>query len=285
VRVSGDLARKVAVVTGAASGIGFALSRKWVSQGMKVVLADVEEDALEKATDELSELGSVVAVPTDASLPESVDELRRQAEDFGQVRVVCNNAGVAGAGVSPGWATSLPEWQWVIGVNLWGVINGVRAFMPGMVERDEGHIVNTASVAGLLPLPFAAHYAASKHAVVGLSLSIQQELAMLGSHVRISVLCPGWIRTRIAESTRNWPDRLGAVPEVDTSDMSQMAQAMVRARIEGGMEPAEVANHVFEAVRDDRFWVLPNAEGYGPAITEIAASAVEGRTPPIVAPT
>ncbi len=277
-----DLSGKVAVVTGAASGIGYALAETWVTNGMRVVLADVEEDALEKAADRLGELGKVMAVPTDVSLPESVDELRRQAEAFGQVRVVCNNAGVGGVGGDPAWDKALPEWHWVLGVNLWGVINGIRAFMPGMVERDEGNIVNTASAAGLLPFAFASPYAASKHAVVGISLSMYQELATLGSHVHVSVLCPGVVRTQIADSTRNWPDRLGSPPTANSAEISQTLAAMLRSLIETGMEPAEVARQVFHAVQEDRFWVLPNAEGFGPAIKEVAASAVEGRNPPMV---
>jgi NAD(P)-dependent dehydrogenase (short-subunit alcohol dehydrogenase family) len=279
-----ELAGKVAVVTGAASGIGYALSELWVTHGMKVVLADIEVDALEKAADRLGERGKVIAVPTDVSLPESVDELKRQAESFGQVQVVCNNAGVAGTGGGRAWDKPLSEWQWLLGVNLWGVINGIRAFMPGMVERDEGHIVNTASVAGLLPLPFGSDYAASKHAVVGISLSIHQELAMLGSHVRVSVLCPGWVRTRIADSPRNWLDRLGTAPEIQATEMTQKFETMMRSLVEGGIEPAEVAQQVLDAVQEERFWVLPNAESLGPAIRDVAASAVEGRNPPIVQP-
>jgi NAD(P)-dependent dehydrogenase (short-subunit alcohol dehydrogenase family) len=280
-----ELSGKVAVVTGAASGIGYALAETWARAGMKVVLADIEEDALERAADTLGEIGKVMAVPTDVSLADSVDDLRRQAEAFGQVSVVCNNAGVAGVGGSGAWEKPLSEWQWVVGVNLWGVVNGVRAFVPGMVERDEGHIVNTASVAGLLPLPFGAHYSATKHAVVGLSISLHQELAMLGSHVRVSVLCPGWIRTRIADSSRNWLERLGSAPEVGSSDRSRMVESLVRSLVEGGMDPAEVARQVYDAVQEDRFWVLPNAEKHGEAIKETAASAVEGRTPPRSSPT
>jgi NAD(P)-dependent dehydrogenase (short-subunit alcohol dehydrogenase family) len=280
--VSADLSGKVAVVTGAASGIGYALAAKWAGQGMKVVLADVEEDALERAADELGQLGNVVAVPTDVSLPESVEELRRQAEAIGQVRVVCNNAGVGGVGGAPAWEKPIGEWQWVLGVNLWGVINGVRAFMPAMVERDEGNIVNTASAAGLLPFAFASPYAASKHAVVGISLSMYQELANLGSHVHVSVLCPGVIRTRIADSTRNWLDHLGTLPEPEKREMSQVLTNMLRSLIEVGMEPSEVADQVFSAVEEDRFWVLPNAESLFPAIKEVAASAVEGRAPPML---
>lgn len=279
-----DLSGKVAVVTGAASGIGYALSEMWVTNGMQVVLADIEEDALEEAADRLGDRGKVVAVPTDVSLPESVDELRRQAEALGQVEVVCNNAGVGGLVGAAAWEKPLSEWQWVLGVNLWGVINGIRAFMPGMVERDEGHIINTASVAGLLPLPFGTHYCASKHAIIGISLSINQELAMLGSHVRVSVLCPGWIHTRIGDSPRNWLDRLGPAPEIKTTEMTQLFETMLRSLLEAGMDPAELAQQVLGAVQEERFWVLPKAENFGPAIKDMAASAVEGRTPPIVSP-
>lgn len=276
-----ELSGQVAVVTGAASGIGYALAGMWLDNGMKVVLADIEEDALEKAADQLGERGKVMAVPTDVSLADSVDELRRQAEGFGQIGVVCNNAGVGSSAISAAWEKPLADWEWVIGVNLWGVVNGVRAFLPGLVERNEGHLVNTASVAGLLPFPFASPYAATKHAVVGLSLTIQQELAMKGSNVQISVLCPGWVRTRIADSTRNWPDRLGAVPQVDTDENAPMMRAMLESLVDGGMEPSEVAQQVLGAVRERRFWVLPNAESFGPAIQELAATAVEGRTPPL----
>lgn len=279
-----ELSGKVAVVTGAASGIGYALAETWVRHDMKVVLADIEEDALEKAADRLGELGRVMAVPTDVSLPDSVEDLRRQAEAFGQVSVVCNNAGVAGVTGLPGWEKPMAEWQWVLAVNLWGVINGIRAFMPGMIERDEGTIVNTASVAGLLPVAFGTPYSASKHAVVGISLSIRQELEMLGSRVRMSVLCPGWVRTNVADSERNWLDRLGNMPEVKEDERSQMFNGMVRSLIDGGMEPGEVADHVLSAVQEERFWILPNAEGFEMVIKEIAASAAEGRNPPTVMP-
>jgi NAD(P)-dependent dehydrogenase (short-subunit alcohol dehydrogenase family) len=276
-----DLSGKVAVITGAASGIGLAIAEKCVSEQMKVVLADVEEDALELAADKLAQRGTVLAVPTDVSLAESVDELRRQAEAFGPVHLVCNNAGVSTAGPGAAWEKPISAWQWVLGVNLWGVIHGIRAFLPAMVERDQGHIVNTASIAGLLPLPFAAPYAASKHAVVGISLGLYNELAMRGSHVRVSVLCPGWIRTRIVDSERNWPDRLGVRPESDNDPMAQMLEGMMKHFVDTGMDPADVAEQVLEAVRADQFWVLPNADELGPAIREIAASAVERRNPPL----
>jgi NAD(P)-dependent dehydrogenase (short-subunit alcohol dehydrogenase family) len=276
-----DLSGRVAVVTGAASGIGLAIAEKCVSEHMKVVLADVEEDALELAADKLAQRGSVLAVPTDVSVAESVDELSRQAEAFGPVHLLCNNAGVSTARPGAAWEKPISAWHWVLEVNLWGVIHGIRAFLPAMVERDQGHIVNTASIAGLLPFPFAAPYAASKHAVIGISTSVFHELAIRGSHVHVSVLCPGWIRTRIVDSERNWPDRLGDLPASDTNQMSQMLEAMVKQLVDAGMDPAMVAEQVLDAVRAERFWVLPNASDFGSVIRDVGASAVEGRNPPM----
>jgi NAD(P)-dependent dehydrogenase (short-subunit alcohol dehydrogenase family) len=276
-----DLSGKVAVVTGAASGMGLAIAEKCVSERMKVVLADVEEDALELAADRLSQRGTVLAVHTDVAVAESVDELRRQAEAFGPVHLVCNNAGVSGAGPGAAWEKPISAWQWVLEVNLWGVIHGIRAFLPAMVERDQGHIINTASIAGLIPFPFASPYAASKHAVVGISVSLFHELALRGSHVHVSVLCPGWIRTRIVDAERNWPDRLGPRPASDSDPTAQMMEAMVRQLVETGMDPAMVAEQVLDAVRAERFWVLPNAADFGPLIKDVAESAVEGRNPPL----
>jgi NAD(P)-dependent dehydrogenase (short-subunit alcohol dehydrogenase family) len=276
-----DLSGKVAVVTGAASGIGFAIAEKCVGEQMKVVLADVEEDALELAADRLAQQGSVLAVHTDVSVAESVDELRRQAEAFGPVHLVCNNAGVSTAGPGAAWEKPISAWQWVLEVNLWGVIHGIRAFLPAMVERDQGHIVNTASIAGFLPFPFAAPYAASKHAVVGISTSIFHELALRGSNVHVSVLCPGWIKTKIVDAERNWPERLGALPAADNNQMTQMLEAMLKNLVATGMDPAMVAEQVLDAVRSGRFWILPNADEFGPVIKDVAASAVEGRNPPM----
>jgi short-subunit dehydrogenase len=150
-----------------------------------------------------------------------------------------------------------------------------------MVERDQGHIINTASIAGLIPFPFASPYAASKHAVVGISVSLFHELALRGSHVHVSVLCPGWIRTRIVDAERNWPDRLGPRPASDSDPTAQMMEAMVRQLVDTGMDPAMVAEQVLDAVRAERFWVLPNADDFGPLIKDVAESAVEGRNPPL----
>ena len=273
-----DLTGKVAVVTGAASGIGFGLAERLVGEGMRVAIADVEEEALGRAVRQLEgEGGEVMAVPTDVSVAASVDELaRRCLERFGVVHVVCNNAGVGGGGLS--WDIPLSVWEWVLGVNLWGVIHGVRAFLPILLEHGEGHVVNTASVAGLLAAPGMGPYSASKHAVVGISESLHHELALLGSKVRVSVLCPGPISTRIMDSDRNWLARLGPQPDAAAPLGGEVLQEMLRQQIESGMTPTEVARLVLDAIRSERFWILTHPE-YGPLATRRMDGAAEGRNP------
>jgi NAD(P)-dependent dehydrogenase (short-subunit alcohol dehydrogenase family) len=278
-----DLAGKVAVVTGAASGIGFGLAERFVNEGMHVAMADVEEEALARAARQLEGQGTdVVAVPTDVSAAASVEALAGHCrERFGAVHVVCNNAGVAAGGLS--WELPLSVWQWVIGVNLWGVIHGVHAFLPMLLDQGEGHVVNTASVAGLLAAPSTGPYTASKHAVVGISESLHHELALLGSQVRVSVLCPGPINTRIMDSSRNWPSRLGAPPDERLALGGEVIQEMLRQQIASGMKPAEVAGLVVDAVRSERFWILTHPE-FGPLATQRTAGAAEGRNPELGSP-
>jgi NAD(P)-dependent dehydrogenase (short-subunit alcohol dehydrogenase family) len=278
-----DFAGKVAVVTGAASGIGFGLAERFVNEGMHVAMADVEEEALVRAARQLEGRGTdVVAVPTDASAAASVEELaRRCGTRFGAVHVVCNNAGVAGGGLS--WDVPLPVWEWIIGVNLWGVIHGVHAFLPMLLDHGEGHVVNTASVAGLLAAPGTAPYSASKHAVIGISESLHHELALMGSKVRVSVLCPGPISTRIMDSDRNWPSRLGAPPDERMALGGEGLRDMLRRQIESGMKPAEVANLVVDAIRSERFWILTHPE-YGPLARRRMDGAAEGRNPELGPP-
>ncbi len=172
---------------------------------MKVVLADVEQEPLDAARDELDAAGAdVLAVRTDVSDGDQVDALAAATlEHFGAVHLVCNNAGVGGGGLS--WEASREDWDWVLGVNLWGVIHGIRAFVPHLVAQDEGHVVNTASIAGFAYGPMMGPYNASKAAVVAISETLKAELAMQGSKVGVSVLCPGWVNTRIHESDRNRP--------------------------------------------------------------------------------
>jgi NAD(P)-dependent dehydrogenase (short-subunit alcohol dehydrogenase family) len=250
-----DLHGKVAVVTGGASGIGNALARRFASEGARVVIGDVEAAALEHAVSELRASGaSVEGVVTDVSDPAQMQALGDAAvAAFGGVHVFCNNAGVGGGGLS--WEMPLSTWEWVIGVNLWGVIHGVRTFVPLLMQQSEAYIVNTASVAGLVAAPFMGPYNASKHAVVAISETLHHELAMSAPQVKVSVLCPGWVNTKIADSARNRPEHLneGAAPDAD-------AAALLRGFLEQGMAPDDVAAKVLDAMRDERFWILTHDE-------------------------
>lgn len=249
---------RVAVVTGGASGIGRASAERFAAAGMRIVLADVEEPALERAAREMAQAGArVLAVRTDVSKAAEVEALARRAlEHFGGVHLVFNNAGVYVAGAS--WEHSLADWEWVLGVNLWGVIHGVRTFVPILLEqKDEGHVVNTASMAGLTSNPFMSVYNVTKHGVVTLSESLHHELAMLGAKVKVSVLCPGFIRTRIADAARNRPSDLRSDPPKPSASPDTVAfDQALRAGVEAGFAPSQVAERVFEAVRDERFYVL-----------------------------
>lgn len=249
-----DLAGRTAVVTGAASGIGLGLARRFAAEGMNVVMADIDEPALVREAELLVRGGNrVLAVGTDVSNASEVERLAAEAKaGFGDVDILCNNAGVG----SPGdpWSGPLTYWQWTIGVNLMGVIHGVRTFLPGMRARGEGHIVNTASMAGLLPHPLLA-YTATKYAVVGLSESLAAMEASLGTGVGVSLLCPGFVKTNILNSERAWPSRLGTPPSAPPG--SDVALEMIRETMESrGMDPADVASLVMEGVRRRSFWIL-----------------------------
>jgi NAD(P)-dependent dehydrogenase (short-subunit alcohol dehydrogenase family) len=247
------VAGSVAVVTGAASGIGYALADGFAQRGLHVVLADVQADALTTAVERLGTHGvELLAVRTDVSDEASVQALAAATiERFGAVHVVCNNAGVSGRG-DP-WFGPIENWQWVLGVNLWGVVHGVRAFLPHLLGG--GHIVNTASIAGLLP-SFTAAYDASKHAVVALSEQLYGTMTSAGLPVGVSVLCPGWVRTGIMDSERNWPSALGDVPA--GNPLAEAGEAYVRRAVAEGTTPAAVADLVLEAVEAPRFWVFPH---------------------------
>lgn len=256
-----DFDGKVAVVTGAASGIGRAMADAFVDQGMKVVLADVETGPLEAAATELRERGGdVFAVIADVREPAEVDRIGAAAMDvFGGLHVACNNAGVSGGGLS--WEIDLDTWRWIIDVDLWGVIHGVRTFTPLIIASGGGHIVNTASMAGLSSNPGMGPYNVAKHGVVTLSETMFVELEMTHPEVGISVLCPGWVRTKIHESERNRTD----LPEVEEDpDENLLAmKEMVGNWIAEGLQPAHVASLVVDAIRERRFYVLTHPEWQG----------------------
>ena len=262
---------KVAVVTGGASGIGLALARRFGRAGMKVVLGDIEGDVLDEVATGLRGEGVEVAAQVcDVSDAAQVEALRDTAlEAFGTVHVVCNNAGVGGGGPLEGLTDN--DWQWVLGVNLWGVIHGIRTFLPVLKEHGDGHVVNTASVAGLFAAPYMGPYTVSKFGVVALSETLFHELRMSGSTVGVSVLCPAWVRTRIHESARNRPDHL---LDHESGAVEPGTLALLESVIESGMAPDEVADHVLSAVLDARFYILTHDD---------STAAVRARTEAIVA--
>lgn len=264
-----SFAGKVAVVTGGASGIGLAMGRRFGAEGMQVVLADVEAEALDVAAKELGDEigdGNVLGVRTDVRDGAAVDALADAAfERFGAVHVLCNNAGVGVGGMS--WQIPADRWQWIVDVNLMGVVHGIRAFVPRMIEQGEGHVVNTASIAGLVTAPAMGPYVATKHAVVGLTESLYLDLQIMGNGVSASVLCPEWVRTRIHDSERNRPEEVGEMTmplatEAVEGDAPAEGEAPVDVRaiiqglVDGGIEPAEVADQVLAAIVAGRFWIL-----------------------------
>ncbi len=249
---------RVAVITGAASGIGRALAERSAREGMKVVLADVEEGPLAAAERDLTAEGATaLAVRTDVSKIDDVTALARKTMDrFGAVHLLCNNAGVVGPGVAL-WDTTEADWQWVMGVNLWGIIHGVRTFVPIMLaQNSECHIVNTASGSGLTSKPGLGIYQVTKHGVVTLSETLHQELARKGAKIRVSVLCPGFVSTRIGAGERNRPDQLRNDPTLERERQSaRLPLQDVAARIKS---PDRVADCVFDGIGNESFYLMPD---------------------------
>lgn len=247
-----ELRDRVAVITGGASGIGLALAHAFVDQGMKVVLADRDEPRLRETSARLSENGGeVFGQVCDTAQEDSVQQLAEVVlARYGAAHVLCNNAGIAGVGDA--WYDPVDLWERVLSINVLGVVYGIRAFLPIMTAQGEGHIVNTASMAGLGPVPGAAPYAASKHAVVGLSESLYHELGAMGSPVGISVLCPAFVKTRLMEHE---PEEVAT-----TGSMAALMNDFLRAGVEGGIPANEVADQVVAAILARRFWVLTHPE-------------------------
>lgn len=254
-----DFTGKVAVITGGASGIGLALARQAAAEGMKLVLADVEQNALDNAAAELRAAGAeVLPVGTDVSQLADVEMLAERAfARYGGVHLLCNNAGVGSSVGGSVLTGTIVNWQWLLGVNLWGVIHGVHVFAPLLLEQNEpAHVVNTASVAGLI----AGHlgiYTVTKHAVVALSESLHEELTRMGTPLRAHVLCPGTVATALTGARRNRPASIAQEPDERDIEIPGRREWLARhsARIDAGMDPAPVAECVFTALREDRFYI------------------------------
>lgn len=250
----------VAVITGAASGIGRAIADRCVREGMKVVLADIEEKALIKTEQELTATGAtVLRVPTDVSNARDVENLAETARDaFGTVHLLVNNAGVmAGSTV---WESTLADWQWLMGVNLWGVIYGVHYFVPFMLAQEtEGHIVNVSSVSGLVSGPGNGWgiYRVTKHGVVTLSETLYYELAERKAKLKVSVLCPGAVNTPIIDAERNRPRALQNDPlQVQPNPKVEAMWQKVRQDVPKGLSPPYVADEVFKAIIQEKFYII-----------------------------
>jgi NAD(P)-dependent dehydrogenase (short-subunit alcohol dehydrogenase family) len=270
-----ELDGKTAVITGAASGIGLATAKQFATAHVNLVLGDIEEAALEKVVDDLRNDGAhAIGLRTDVSVEDDVIALRDAAlAEFGATHVVFNNAGVAAGGAAIGTPTAI--WNWLLSVNLDGVIHGLNAFVPLFLEQNEGHVVNTASLAGLGGAPGMGSYCASKFAVVGLSESLFQELLLSGKDVGVSVLCPGFVKTRIHESERNMPNELVSYNE---DPVARMIAEMATTAVNAGIDAADVAAAVENAVRTNKFWILPH-ERLAIRTTELRLEWMRGGPP------
>jgi NAD(P)-dependent dehydrogenase (short-subunit alcohol dehydrogenase family) len=269
-----NLRGKVAVVTGAASGIGRAVALRAAEEGMRIVLADIEDGPLKEAEEEVTARGTeALHIVTDVADAASVRALRDAALDrFGAVHLVHNNAGVGLGG--PIWEVTEEDWRWILGVNLWGVIHGIATFVPLLIEQGEGHVVNTASIAGLTSAGFLGPYNATKQAVVAISETLFKDLHAVGAPVGVSVLCPGFVQTRIAESNRNRPTW---APEREVGGAAELRVA-VQSMVDGGIPATVVADRVLEAVQRDTFYILTHPE-LTVAIETRFEDIVQGRPP------
>ncbi len=252
-----ELQGRVAVITGGASGMGLAFAHRFAAAGMKVVLGDIEEPALDAAVAGLREGGAeVLGVRCDVSDADSVHALAAATEEaFGAAHVICLNAGVAGSGALH--EQSLADWQWILGVNLMGVAHGISAFLPGLIERDEGHVVVTASVAGHTAYPGLGIYSATKHAASVIAETLYNELTSSGSKVGATALCPGFVDTGIFDSARNRPEHLtDTLPDLDTDEDRATREAFLEMIASEALKPDAVADLVHDAILDGTFWVF-----------------------------
>ena len=247
---------KVAVITGGASGLGRSMANRFAKAGMKIVIADIEEKSLEETVSSFKNRGyEIIGKRCDVSKTEDVEGLAEASlKNFGSVDILCNNAGVSATGRA--WEHSRAEWEWAIGVNIWGVINGIKTFTPIMLNQDsEGHIINTASVAGLLSLPQMSLYCLTKHSVVTLTESLYHDLIEIGAKISCSVLCPAYVPTNISRSDRNRPNHLKD-SRIKTEENIQMEKKLEYAVESGKISADNVAELVFEAIAKNKFYIL-----------------------------
>jgi NAD(P)-dependent dehydrogenase (short-subunit alcohol dehydrogenase family) len=272
-----DFKNKVAVVTGAASGIGKAMAQQFAGEGMHLLLADIEQEPLLQVSDALRSAGAhVLSERVDVSKPDDLERLATRAYDeFGAVHLLCNNAGVLPPG-APVWKEPLATWHWALDVNFFGVLHGVQAFVPRMLKANhEAHIVNTASLAGLTTRPLMSAYNVSKHAVVALSECLYSELRLTTDKIHVSVLCPAFARTRLLESGRNKPEGV----EADPTASFGFYDALKRV-VDEGVPPEEIASAAMTAVRENQFWILthPHLDG---SIRDRFESMLSRTNPPV----
>ena len=246
---------KTAVVTGAASGIGYALAKRFAQEKMNVVLADIEQDALDAAVTKISNLGvEAVGIAVDVMDKNSVQSLTKQSIDaFGNIHILCNNAGVAPPAIDEAiWDHDMSDWDWVMGVNFYGVLYGIQSFLPHMIEhQEEGHVLNTVSMAGILGLE--GSYGVSKFAALSLSEGLFQSLKKINSKIGASVLCPGFVATNIIDSQRNRPEHL-ASDKKSNFLLKQLASSVLKR----GKKPDEIATRAIEAIQANNFYILPH---------------------------
>ncbi|MEV0581651.1 SDR family NAD(P)-dependent oxidoreductase [Nonomuraea sp. NPDC050310] len=273
-----ELSGRVAVITGAASGIGRALALRLGAEGMTLMLADVEPGGLAETAALVEKASAVKALTqiTDVSDSAAVHHLAdRTFGELGAVHVLCNNAGVFQGGRM--WTREPEDFAWLLGVNLWGVLHGIHAFVPRMIQQDsEGHIVNTVSISGLFAAPYSGAYSVSKYAAFAASQSLAQDLALAGSKLRVTALCPGGVRTAIASSERVRPPELATGRTPDERDGNEIIGGIV----ERGIEPERVAGQVVEAIREERFLLLTHP-GYPAGLREQTEALLAGGLPPL----
>jgi len=261
-----EFSDKVAVITGAASGIGRSLAEKFLREGMKIVLADIELDALTQAEEELKKINpNVLSILTDVSKIEAVKTLAQKTiNHFGAVHILCNNAGVGFATKSSTtvWENSLSEWKWIFDVNLWGLIHGIHVFIPIMLKQNcQCYVINTASMAGLItPTIGTGIYSITKHAIIALSESLKLELARVGAKINVLALCPGFAFTKLTESDRNRPKDLYH----DTTTNPELEQIMkaYQQSIENGISPNDVAEILFQALNSEKLYIPTDHHRY-----------------------